>query len=271
MHFKDFIPSSSLVISLFIFILSHMVAFPKCVCGIDFRYAACNSSLQCGRLGNIHYPFWVNGSQPMYCGPPFFRLDCLKDEATMSIWFEKFRVLDLDIRTQTLKIARINDSSTGRIDCPRFKTSKDPIDIFRCTSDVTMIKVLYNCPLINDLSSYEYPCSVVNNNQSHSYFVANESLAKKYISSCGYNLLLPVPRSAAEGLRNRSLGVGEALLKEYEVKWTSNETQCEECRESGGRCGYDWNFNTPSCFCRDKPHQQTCTSSSKYPSLFVFH
>ena len=248
-----------------------MVAFPKCVCGIDFRYAACNSSLQCGRLGNIHYPFWVNGSQPKYCGPPIFGLDCLKDEATMSIPFKKFRVLDLDFRTQTLKIARINDSSTGRIACPLFNTSKDSIDIFRYTSDVTMIIVLRDCPLINDLSSYEYPCSVVNNSQSHSYFVADESLAKKYVRSCGYNLLFPVSRSASEGLRNHSLGVGEALGKEFELKWTTNKTECEDCMESGGRCGYDRNFNTLSCFCRDKPHQQTCTSSSKYPSLFVFH
>ena len=183
----------------------------------------------------------------------------------MSIQLKKFRVLDLDFRTQTLKIARINDSSTGRIACPLLNISKDSIDNFGYTSDVTMIRVLRDCPLINDLSSYEYPCSVVNN-QSHSYFVANESLAKNYVRSCGYNLLFPVSRSASEGLRNHSLGVGEALGKEFELKWTANETQCEECRKSGGRCGYDLNFNTPSCFCRDKPHQQTCTSSSKYPS-----
>ena len=96
----------------------------------------------------------------------------------------------------------------------------DFISIFRYASDVTMIRVLHDCPLIKNLSSYEYHC----NNQGHSYFVANESLAKKYISSCGYNLLLPVPRSAVEGLRNHSLGVGEALVKEYELKWTVNET-----------------------------------------------
>ena len=264
MHLKDFFPFSSLVIFLLISILSH--AFPKYVCAIDFRYAACNSTVKCGRLGNIQYPFWVKGIQPTYCGHPWFELDCQNDEA---FWSEKqFRVLDLDNRTRTLKIARFNDPSTGRIACPYyFNITEDLISIFRYTSNVTMIRVLHGCLLIKDLSSYEYPC----NNQSHSYFVANESLAKKYLSSCGYNFLLPFPRSAAEGLRNGSLRVGEALVKEYELKWTVNETQCEECRESGGRCGYDLNFNTPSCFCRDKPHQQTCTSSSKYPSLFVFH
>ena len=263
MHLKDFFPFSSFVIFLLISILSH--AFPKYVCAIDFRYTACNSSVKCGRLGNIQYPFWVNGIQPSYCGHPWFGLDCQNDEA---FWYKKhFRVLDLDNRNRTLKIVRFKDPSTGRIACPFFNIPTDFISIFRYTSDVAMIRVLHDCPLIKNLSSYKYHC----NNQSYSYFVANESLANKYISSCGYSLSLPVPRSAAEGLRNRSLGVGDALVKEYELKWTANETQCEECRKSGGRCGYDLNFNTPSCFCRDKPHQQTCTSSSKYPSLFVFH
>ena len=95
---------------------------------------------------------------------------------------------------------------------------------------------------MKDLSSYEYPCKI-NNKNTHSYFVANESLAKRFISRYGYSALLPVLRSA-----------------------TTNETQCEECIESGGRCGYDWNSNTPSCFCRHKSDGQTCSSSSMYSS-----
>ena len=166
-----------------------------------------------------------------------------------------------------MKIARSNDSSTGRIACPYLNITKDLITTHSFSFDVTIIRVLHDCPPIKKLSSCEYHC----NNQSHSSFVANEYLAKKYISSYEHNLLFSVPQSAAEGLMNRSLGVGEALGKECEVKWTANEKQCEDCMESGGRCGYDWNFNTPYCFCLNKPYQQTCTSSSKYPFLFVFH
>ena len=256
MHLKDFFPSS-LVISLFISILSH--AFPKYVCGIDFRYATCNSSVECGRLGKIHYPFWVNGSQPWYCGHPWFGLFCHKDEATMWILSEFFHVIDMDSSTQTLKIARIHEPSTGSISCPYFNRNMDQIASFSYTSDVEIISVLHDCPLIKGLSSYKYPCAVVNNKQSHSYFVANTSLASRYRSRCGYSVLLPVLASAAEGLAKGSLDVGLALSKGFEVKWTANETQCEGCMESGGRCGYDWNLNTPSCFCRDRPYPESCS------------
>ena len=262
MRLKDFFPSS-LVISLFISIFSH--AFPKYVCGVDFRYAACNSSVECGRLGKIQYPFWVNGSQPQYCGHPTFQLHCQKDEATMWIEPEPFHVISINNRTQTLKIARFDDPSTGNITCPYLNVSKDSNTTFSYPSDVKMITVLHNCPQIKDLSSYEYPCKI-NNKNTHSYFVANESLAKRFISKCGYSALLPVLRSAAEGLMNRSLKVGEALSKGFEIRWTTNQTQCEKCIESGGRCGYDWNSNTPSCFCRHKSDGQTCSSSSMYSS-----
>ncbi|KAL6319260.1 hypothetical protein AAG906_013934 [Vitis piasezkii] len=263
MHLKDFFPSS-LVISLFISILSH--GFPKYVCGIDFRYATCNSSAECGRLGKIHYPFWVNGSQPWYCGHPSFGLYCHKDEATMWILSEQFHVIDMDHRTQTLKIARIYEPSTGNIFCPVFDASIKSTS-FSYSSDVEFITFLHNCPPIEGLSSYKYPCTVVNNQQSHSYFVANTSLASRYRSRCGYSVLLPVLASAAEGLAKGSLDVGEALSKGFEIKWTANETQCEGCMESGGRCGYDLNSNTPSCFCRDQPYPESCSRSSKSANI----
>ncbi|WKA08093.1 hypothetical protein VitviT2T_025843 [Vitis vinifera] len=259
MHLKDFFPSS-LVISLFISILSH--GFPKYVCGIDFRYATCNSSAECGRLGKIHYPFWVNGSQPWYCGYPWFGLYCHKDEATMWILSELFHVIDMDNRTQTLKIARIYEPSTGNFFCPVFNASIKSTS-FSYSSDVEFITFLYNCPPIEGLSSYEYHCVVVNKKQIHSYFVANTSLANRFRSRCGYSALLPVLGSAVEGLMNGSLDVEKALSKGFEVKWTANESQCEGCMESGGRCGYDRNLNTPSCFCRDRPYPESCSRSSK--------
>ena len=268
MHLKDFFPSS-LVISLFISILSH--GFPKYVCGIDFRYATCNSSAECGRLGKIHYPFWVYGSQPQYCGHPWFCLHCHTDEAPMWISSEPFHVIDMDNRTQTLKIARIYEPSTGNFFCPIFNSSIKSTS-FSYSSDVEFITFLHNCPPIEGLSSYEYPCVVLNKKQIQSYLVANTSLANRFRSRCGYSVLLPVLGSAVEGLMNGSLNVEKALSKGFEVKWTANEKQCEGCMESGGRCGYDLNLNTPSCFCRDQPYPESCSrSSGMYPSSNDFY
>lgn len=180
----------------------------------------------------------------------------------MWISSELFHVIDMDNRTQTLKIARIYEPSTGNFFCPIFNASIKSIS-FSYSSDVEFITFLHNCPPIEVLSSYEYPCVVLNNTQIQSYFVANTSLASRYRSRCGYSVLLPVLASAAEGLAKGSLDVGEALSKGFEVKWTANEKQCEGCMESGGRCGYDLNSNTPSCFCRDQPYPESCSRSSK--------
>lgn len=180
----------------------------------------------------------------------------------MWISSELFHVIDMDNRTQTLKIARIYEPSTGNFFCPIFNASIKSTS-FSYSSDVEFITFLHNCPPIEVLSSYEYPCVVLNNTQIQSYFVANTSLASRYRSRCGYSVLLPVLASAAEGLAKGSLDVGEALSKGFEVKWTANEKQCEGCMESGGRCGYDLNSNTPSCFCRDQPYPESCSRSSK--------
>ena len=116
-HLKDFFPSSSVAISFFISILFH--GFPKYIYQIDFRYATCNSSVECGRaLRKIQCPLWVNSSQLQFCGHPSFELRCLKDEATLWIGPELFHVIGIDTRTQTLKITRFYDPSMGNIACP---------------------------------------------------------------------------------------------------------------------------------------------------------
>ena len=114
MHLIDFFPSS-VVISFFISILFH--GFPKYICQIDFRYANCYSSVECGRaLRKIQYPLWVNSSQLQLCGHLSFELRCMKDEATLWIGPELFHVIGT--RTQTLKITRFYDPSMGNIACP---------------------------------------------------------------------------------------------------------------------------------------------------------
>ncbi|XP_034672572.1 LEAF RUST 10 DISEASE-RESISTANCE LOCUS RECEPTOR-LIKE PROTEIN KINASE-like 1.2 [Vitis riparia] len=247
------LPPSSLVIPAIIFLLSHQ--FPNFVCSDEFHYSNCNSPVECGGLGKIEYPFWVNGAQPDYCGHPRFKLDCLRgDFPTIQIMHRDYLVMDIDYDTQILKMATFYEFF-----CPEFDITMDST-LFSYTSDVEIATVFYDCSSTDPHpGSYNFSC-VINSFPSHAYLVTNTSAASEFASECKFSASVPVvvPKSAD--------GVKEILSSVFKVNWTVNKTECDECVGSGGRCGYNSTLDQPCCFCPDNPYRNKCPNlRSKEP------
>ena len=213
--------------------------------------------MECGGLGKIEYPFWVNGAQPDYCGHPRFKLDCLRgDFPTIQIMHRDYLVMDIDYDTQILKMATFYEFF-----CPEFDIAMDST-LFSYTSDVEIATVFYNCSSTDPHpGSYNFSC-VIDSFPSHAYLVTNTSAASEFASECKFSASVPVvvPKSAD--------GVKEILSSVFKVNWTVNKTECDECVGSGGRCGYNSTLDQPCCFCPDNPYRNKCPNlrSSMYPS-----
>ncbi|KAL6319484.1 hypothetical protein AAG906_014159 [Vitis piasezkii] len=216
---SQFVPSS-LVIPAIIFLLSHQ--FSNFVCSDEFHYSNCNSPVECGGLGKIEYPFWVNGAQPDYCGHPRFKLDCLRgDFPTIQIMHRDYLVMDIDYDTQILKMATFYEFF-----CPEFDITMDSTP-FSYTSDVEIATVFYDCSSTDPHpGSFNFSC-VINSFPSHAYLVTNTSAASEFASECKFSASVPVvvPKSAD--------GVKEILSSVFKVNWTVNKTECDECVGSG--------------------------------------
>ena len=219
-------------------------------------------------MGEIRYPFWVDGQQPEYCGHPFFKLYCLEGEhAIIEFKSQKYEVLRIDYGSQILKIVTMDALQEPDIVCPQSPLMDG--NPFNYTSNVKMVAftLTYDCSssLIGDHpESYNFSCTVADK-VHQAYLTTNISVAYELQSKCENSIItldFPVLLGELEGLVYGLLDgvVKEVLRGGFEVRWRADDELCQKCNRSGGTCGYDISSKKSICFCRGKPHQTICSS-----------
>ncbi|KAL0424002.1 UNVERIFIED_CONTAM: LEAF RUST 10 DISEASE-RESISTANCE LOCUS RECEPTOR-LIKE PROTEIN KINASE-like 2.1 [Sesamum radiatum] len=95
---------------LFLFLVATLLPlnFPSFYCKSNQHILPnCSRSFQCGGIGNIRYPFWVDGVQPEECGHSGFQLfNCEGAFPVLDIQPLRYHILELNFSTRTLKVAR---------------------------------------------------------------------------------------------------------------------------------------------------------------------
>lgn len=80
----------------------------------------------------------------------------------------------------------------------------------------------------------------------------NTDVAKYNVSSllgmCMYNVKVPVARSAAVGYSTEAALIA-AIDGGFGLKWDAKDSLCDNCRMSGGQCGFDSSRNDFVCHC----------------------
>nr|GMD51979.1 LEAF RUST 10 DISEASE-RESISTANCE LOCUS RECEPTOR-LIKE PROTEIN KINASE-like 1.4 isoform X3 [Ipomoea batatas] len=236
---------------LFLFIILFIQA-PRTLCEFNTSsvYEACAESFSCGDIDGIGYPFW-GGSQPEYCGHPSFGLSC-SDEShpEISILSVKYRVLYISSQAATI----VRDDLLSNI-CPSNpqRTSLD-LNLFSYTpSGNQNITLFYGCTITNpavSLASIPYliNCSedISDSNKNVLWSPGTGFPTIPGIPSnifrCGTDIFVTVTQQAFDALVNVSLNVTEDLLRTYvsggfSVNWKANNSLCDNCTKSGGRCG----------------------------------
>ncbi|XP_020958533.1 LEAF RUST 10 DISEASE-RESISTANCE LOCUS RECEPTOR-LIKE PROTEIN KINASE-like 2.5 isoform X2 [Arachis ipaensis] len=242
------------------FVFFSSLLLPTYSAGDVKGYTDC-APFTCGTFKNISYPFW-NSNQPDYCGHPRFKLDCQQDQVTINIKSQKFDVIDIDQNSQSLKIARFDLYNDP---CSRDNTNVSlDNDFFKFTSNDGNITLVYDCdpPSYWSDISFKYfgmfNCSIYGGDPSAAYLVLMENLGVIFDMGCKF-IIVPALAKDILSFNNYALNNG------FEVGWSGvNETLCDSCKQSGGRCGHNASLNEFICFCRN--NQQTyggiCSNSS---------
>ncbi|KAL5573158.1 hypothetical protein UlMin_022755 [Ulmus minor] len=260
---------------LLIFILIGIsIHFPTSLCADDERYTNCNKNFTCGNIPNIGYPFWGGNLRSDYCGRPEFELNCSGEEPQITIGSLNHRVLRMNQDSYILIVARTDYLENL---CPQhfFNNSLGTSGLFDYTPDSQDVSLYYKCvSSIPTATQNRFTCNI-NETNSVNYF-ATENIIR------GQNNIIPGITSASFGtcaeivtvrasdsavadfetaLTRNSASTSDmedALKAGYDVKWDASNSMCEQCKSSGGQCGF--NSTTPafSCFCKDTAYPLNC-------------
>lgn len=228
----------------------------------DYRYETCSRSFICGNLGNLGYPFW-GGNRPQFCGHPGFEIDCSDGEyALIKITSLTYAVRRIDTTAQTMIVAR-EDLQYGFSVCSTesLNTTIDPnLFSYVTSSESTSLYVYYNCS-----SNFSHPlpnsfdCGEGTENATN-FFTTDTKLAPRPL--CNSMITVPVDGGIAQVIRNATRAttndLKDALSGGFPLRWMANNTSCDFCFASGGRCGSIPNSTAFACYCPDTPRAFSC-------------
>ncbi|KAI5004445.1 hypothetical protein ZWY2020_031688 [Hordeum vulgare] len=204
----------------------------------------------CGGL-RIAYPFWLGGRQPPECGYRAFQVTCDdtgKASLKNSIW--KYQILEISYEDSTFRVAN-RDISDGTCNIKlHMNTSSDlglvPFDISSANQELFF---LYNCTDLHPPPSWA-PMNCTN--------WTNVSTVNSFaLLAGGYkpdNKWAPVPGNCRVSMMP-VLGYPGAAGKDYwelmkagfVLDYTAGD--CVACKESGGRCRIDTDYDIFQCHC----------------------
>ncbi|PIN23716.1 Serine/threonine protein kinase [Handroanthus impetiginosus] len=235
----------------------YAIVLSKTSFATDYRYESCVPG-SCRNGPNISFPFYISGQQKSYCGYPEFGLSCneLNGFPVLQLPENEFIVEEISYETKTL---RVYDSavltSYGNNTCvPGIKntTLREPFDF---AENVTKPHLLSNCN--NSLSQDLFRKRVVCNEQDRDSWELplydSDGNYRNALENCGRNIVVPVEGQIdVENMGNMK----EVLRRGFVLNWSASD--CRECEESGGHCGFNVTTFHFKCFCPDRPHSRSC-------------
>ncbi|KAH0448608.1 hypothetical protein IEQ34_022408 [Dendrobium chrysotoxum] len=219
------------------------------------QYVECSDPelLRCGKL-NFTYPFRLLESKE-YCGYPGYELNCnLDDESTpLTIKFggEDYAVLKFFYLERVIVVV---DSYFMKNECPlRFTNTSFNSTLFSYSRYDSNLTVYVNCNFPNMLPQLpEIPCL------NKSYYKVDKgpsTFLDNFQGSCELTAAVAVyDKENFDGTLKGGFG----------LNWKDSLDWCQECMDSGGRCGY--NETQPEdqiCFCSDTNRLRSCFNSTK--------
>lgn len=251
-----------------------LINIPKSFCQ-NQQYVTCGEPFRCGGH-NFAYPFWGGGGiRPISCGHPGFELSCEDGSSSTSIAFLQFesvryRVLRIDGSRQSLTVAR--DDLWNDI-CPRFiyETAFNYTN-FRYSSGFQNVTLHYGCTTpIPNLPRQPNQFDCAGNDTGASNSAGFYSTFGVNPTGCSRSISVPVNQAAIPNLVD-STALELTLREGFGIEWEANNSACDECTRSGGRCGHNSSTAAFVCFCSDQSYNLTCGNirNDNGMDLFLF-
>ncbi|KAF5457456.1 hypothetical protein F2P56_021556 [Juglans regia] len=258
---------------LFIIIAITLVQFPVLpsvhAVDDDQQYLNCSETFACAGISDIGYPFW-GSNRPEYCGYPDFQLNCSGDLPRLNISNMYYRVLEINSVARSLKVARVDYLDTT---CPATyaNTSIDSSTLFSHTAATTNLTLYYRCldtsPLLptQTADGFSFNCTGDANGFTNYYSSSSiPSTINSLLMLCANNVKVPVVTEP--GTLTTEDALKEAINGGFTVGWYADNSMCDRCDGSGGRCGFNTSTNAFACHCKTGSFPSTCDEISDQSS-----
>ncbi|KAI6691507.1 hypothetical protein NL676_028335 [Syzygium grande] len=241
----------------------------------DVSFLNCSSTIQCGNLQNVSYPFW-GLNRASYCGLSEFELTC-QDNMTplINISNQDYRVLRVDSTSQMTVVRNDYWNTT----CPTYlvNSTQDFPSPFNYTADTVAknLTLYYGCQAVpnqiaSQIANSQFTCSI-NKTDVIGFFLTknasditsssvNITAIMGYFGACNTSVVLAANQSAVQEIESTptSTVLVSAIDEGFGLQWTVAK-QCSGCLASGGQCGRDNSSGAFTCYCQDKSSSSTCS------------
>ncbi|RAL50067.1 hypothetical protein DM860_017977 [Cuscuta australis] len=254
-NFRIFILSLNLCIFSLLLLLQNS-------CAADVQYEACEPK-RCHHGPTIRYPFYLQDQQKSYCGFPQFKISCHVLQGYPILCLSGIAYVVEDISYESNLIRVYNEATRGsEATCLReIRNLATPAKsaVLRLFNN-SSIRFLLNCsePLSGGLQKYRFHCNEGNRTKWGLVLFNDSNFLSSALQQCRENVVVPVERGEGnDRLRSNGVVDYETLLRKgFELKW--RVSSCNECGQSGGRCGFNASTIKFKCFCPDRPHSARC-------------
>ncbi|VVA28499.1 PREDICTED: LEAF RUST 10 DISEASE-RESISTANCE [Prunus dulcis] len=228
----------------------------------DLQYANCSEDIDCGGIGGISYPFWgVNRAN--YCGLPGFEVKCVNDAPMINMSNINYRILKTNSSAPFVTVAR---QDYWRTICPQtYVNTNINFSLFNYSSGLTNLTFYYACntsitiPGLGDNFTSQV-CSTNNGNITVWSFTQSPPVDPVAARACTTGISVPVFTTAAQALMASQKTIQEVVDEGFELGLEIDNVQCNNCSESGGKCGLNTISGGFSCFCQDQAYATTCNA-----------
>lgn len=233
--------------------------------GVDPQFVACKDPVNCRYGPRIKFPFYILDKQESYCGYPGFGLNCSEQGfPVVHIAANEYIVEDIRYQDHTFQLKNsIFNSSISNGCVSEIKNMSLDNRPFKFVNE-SRIYVLSKCngTIPENLLKHRisFGCGGGNGNDWGLALFAEDESFESALQVCKHHVMAPVEMRGDEG-SNRDLNYLVILRRGFRLSWKASN--CSECAESGGRCGFDEVDYQFKCFCTDRPHSSSCKPSRK--------
>ncbi|CAN4124863.1 unnamed protein product [Withania somnifera] len=252
---KRYFLITSLNLCIFCFILQIDICF-----AVDSHFIACNKPINCRHGPRISFPFYIEDVQESYCGYPGFGLNCSEQGyPVVHIAGNEYIVEDISYQDHTFQLKNsVFDSSKSNGCVSEIKNVSLDNRPFRFV-DESRIYLLSKCngSISEDLVKHMigFGCGEENGNDWGLAMFDEDESFESALQVCKNHVMVPVEMLGNEG-RNQVLDYQVLLRRGFRLRWIASN--CSECAESGGHCGFDVIDYQFKCYCTDRPHSSSC-------------
>ncbi|XP_042034600.1 LEAF RUST 10 DISEASE-RESISTANCE LOCUS RECEPTOR-LIKE PROTEIN KINASE-like 1.2 isoform X1 [Salvia splendens] len=250
-----------------LFTLSLLIIILSKLCrGADFRYEACAPQHCSGGGPNISFPFFLP-SQQSYCGYPGFAINCSRSGFPLLHLSENDYIIeDIFYGNRSLHVfnaAALLPSSIGSCSRRLIGNATLPGGRFDYSGGEDF-GLFFGCKNVSEeLRRYGIGNCNVSRERSDeidlAMFAGNEDWGRA-IGTCEESVVARAEFSGDER-EDEVVDVAAVLRRGFVMNWKASD--CSDCRESGGRCGFNQSSFHFRCFCPDRPHSRSCKPENK--------